>query len=120
MEPSPYPSDLSDQEWPWVAPLLPVPAKAGRPRKYSRREILDAIFSVIRPGWQWRWLPQDFPKWTTVRHYFRVWCHRGVWAALTDAVREKVRGALRRKAQPRAGIIDRQSVKTTGVGGDRG
>ena len=120
MQRIPYPSDLSDQEWHWIAPVLPVPAKPGRPRKYPLREILNAIFYLIRTGCPWRGLPHDLPKWKTVHHYFRVWSHSSVWAALNEALRKRVRVTLGREAEPSAGIIDSQSVKTTGVGGVRG
>jgi putative transposase len=84
------------------------------------REMLNAIFSVIRTGCQWRCLPHDLPKWKTAPHYFRGWRQRGVWLALNTAPRTSLRVALGRAAQPRAGIIESQSVKTTGVGGERG
>jgi putative transposase len=115
-----YPSDLSDQEWHWIAPVLPTTAKPGRPRKYPRREILNALFYLIRTGGQWRGLPHDFPKWKTVHHYFRVWSQSGVWATLKEALRKRGRVALGRETPPSAGIIDSQSVKPPGVGGARG
>jgi putative transposase len=118
MEQKGYPSDLTDKEGQSLESLLPRPKKPGRPRKYSLREILNAVFYVIRTGCQWRSMPHDLPRWKTVHHYFRVWRQRGVWLALNNALRTTLRGALGRAGHPSAGIIDSQSVKTTSVGGN--
>ena len=120
MEYMPYPSDLTDQEWQWIESMLPAPSKTGRPRQYSRRAILNAIFYVLRTGCQWRAIPHDLPHWKTAYHYFWHWRRRGWWQQLNTALRGYVRVALGREVQPSAGIIDSQSVKTTGVGGPRG
>jgi putative transposase len=68
-----YPTDLSDVEWSSLEPYLPSPKRRGRPRMYSPRGILDAVFYLLKSGCQWRMLPRDFPPWKTVFHYFRVW-----------------------------------------------
>jgi putative transposase len=120
MEHASYPSDLTDQEWQWIESLLPAPGKTGRPRQYLWRTILNAIFYVLRTGCQWRAMPHDLPHWKTVYHYFWQWRRRGWWEQLNAVLRAQVRVALGREAQPSAGIIDSQSVKTTGVGGSRG
>src|SRR3712207_4231250 len=72
----PYPTDLSDAEWNYIEPHLPAPKDHGRPRIHSLREILDAIFHVLRSGCQWRLLPHDFPRWPTVYYYFRKMAYR--------------------------------------------
>lgn len=115
-----YQTDLSDTEWSCIEPHLPAPKPGGRPRVHPLREILDAIFYVARGGCAWRLLPHDFPPWKTVYHYFRLWRIDGTWERLHRVLRERVRvRLLGRDPQPSAGIVDSQSVKSTGVGGQQ-
>jgi putative transposase len=112
-----YQTDLSDAEWNCLEPYLPTPKADGRPRLHSLREILDAIFYVLKSGCAWRLLPHDFPPWKSVYHYFRSWRLDGTWERMHSALRKRVRVRLKRDPQPSAAIADSQSVKTTGVGG---
>jgi transposase len=114
-----YPTDLSDAEWERLDPLLPAPRTSGRPKTHSPRAILDAIFYVLRSGCPWRLLPRDFPPWKTVYHYFRQWRINGTFERLNSALRERLRARLGRNGHPSAAIVDSQSAKTTGVGGEQ-
>ena len=114
-----YSTNLSDTEWEYLEPHVPPPNNRGRPRVHTTRQILDAIFYVLKSGCPWRLLPRDFPPWETVYCWFRRWRIDGTWERLNAALCERVRVSLGRNVHPSAGIVDSQSAKTTGVGGEQ-
>ncbi|MEV0274736.1 IS5 family transposase [Hamadaea sp. NPDC050747] len=109
-----YPSDTSDIEWRLIAAYLPAGGtsdRGGRPVTYPRRDIVDAIRYLDHNGCVWRALPVDFPPWPTVYHYFRTWTRDGTLTRLHSGMREQVRLAEGRNAEPSAAIVDSQSVR---------
>src|SRR5215204_1550178 len=114
-----YLTDLSDAEWECLQIHVPSPNKRGRPRTHDTREILNAIFYVLKSGCPWRLVPKDFPPWETVYWWFGRWRMDGTFERLNGALRERVRSRLGRDPLPSAGIADSQSTKTTGVGGEQ-
>src|SRR5919199_1014879 len=107
-----YPSDLTDAQWALVEPLIPV-YPGGRPRKVSMRDVVDAVFYVLRTGCAWRFLPKDFPPKSTVWGYFDEWRHNGTLEDIHDTLREQVRKEEGHRRTPSAGSIDSQSVPAT-------
>jgi putative transposase len=114
-----YSTDLSDAEWECLKLHVPPPNKRGRPKTHSARKILNAIFYVLKSGCAWRLLPRDFPPWETVYWWFRRWRIDGTFERLNAMLRERLRIHLGRNAHPSAGIVDSQSAKTSGVGGEQ-
>lgn len=115
-----YLTDLSDAEWHRLSRLVPAHKPGGRPLKYPRRAILNAIFYLIRAGCPWRLLPKDLPPWRIVYHYFRLWTRSGWWQHLHDHLRGQLRLQEGRRPQPSAAIMDSQSVKTASATSERG
>jgi putative transposase len=116
----PYATDLSDEEWWILKPLIPEAKPGGRPRAHETRELVDAIFYAVRGGCAWRLLPHEFPPWQTIYHYFRIWRLDGTWERINSVLRERVRAMAGREATPSAAILDTQSARTTEKGGTRG
>ena len=114
---TPYPSDLTDQQWQIIKPLIPRAKPGGRKRSVNMREILNGAFYVVKSGCDWRMLPHDLPNWKTVHFYFSAWKKDGTWQDIHETLRDKVRRKAGKKKQPTAGIIDSQSVKTAEKGG---
>ena len=106
-----YPSNLTAEQWAFIAPYLPVAKSGGRPRRTNLQAVLDAIFYVLCSGCSWRMLPGDFPAWQTVYSYFRRWRIDGTWLRIHRYLRDWVRLGQNRHGSPSVAIIDSQSVK---------
>jgi putative transposase len=108
----PYPTDLSDAEWSRSRSYLPARTAEARLRTHSLRDVLDAIFYIVRSGCAWRLLPHDFPPWSTVYYHFRRFRLSGLWSLILKVLRAAARKRVGKDPQPTAVIIDSQSVKT--------
>jgi|JI10StandDraft_1071094.scaffolds.fasta_scaffold455607_1 putative transposase len=115
-----YPSDLTDAEWAVLEEFFPTPPPGPKERKYSRREVVNAIRYKQRTGCQWQYLPHDFPPWKSVSEYFYQWRDDGTWNRAVAKLRESVRVRDGRDAEPSMVLVDSQSVKTTEAGGPKG
>jgi putative transposase len=114
-----YPSDLTDEQWALIEPLIPV-YPGGRPRRTPMRDVLDAILYLLRTGCQWRYLPNDFPPKSTVWRYFDEWRHNGTLDLIHDRLRAGARAAAKPYSPRTTASIDSQSVDTTSGGEERG
>src|SRR3954467_10507161 len=114
-----YPSDVTDEQWALIEPLIPV-YPGGRPRKTDPRDVVDAVLYILRTGCQWRYLPKDFPPRSTVWRYFDAWRHNGTLDTIHDALRRRARTAAKPYAPRTTASVDSQSVDTTSGGEQRG
>src|SRR5205809_6544124 len=114
-----YPSDITDAQWALIQPHIPV-YPGGRPRTTDPRDVVDAVFYVLRTGCQWRYLPKDFPPKSTVWRYFDEWRHNGTLDTIHDLLRRQVRTAAKPYAPRTTASVDSQSVDTTSGGEQRG
>ncbi len=115
-----YETDLTDAEWALIEPLMPKPCARGRPREWPLREVLNAIFYLLRGGVTWRLLPSDLPPRSTVFGWFSRWRDEGLFETINHLLVMADRERVGREASPSAAVLDSQSVKTTESGGPRG
>jgi transposase len=112
-----YPDDLTDKEWGLIEDLaIQTTSTRGRKGKYSKREMLNAIFYLLRSGCSWRLLPHDFPPWKSVYAQFSKWKKQGIFINIYERLRKDLRRRVGRNVNASAAIIDSQSVKTTEKG----
>jgi putative transposase len=114
-----YPSDVSDEQWALIGPHIPV-YPGGRPRKTDTRDVIDAVFYILRTGCQWRFLPNNFPPKSTVWRFFDEWRHNGTLDVIHDILRRKARTAEKPYHPRTSASVDSQSVDTTSGGEERG
>jgi len=114
-----YPSDVTDEQWALIESHLPV-YPGGRPRTTNLRDVVDAIFYILRTGCQWRYLPKDFPPKSTAWRYFDQWRHNGTLDTIHDLLRKKVRTQEKPYSPRTTASVDSQSVDTTSGGEQRG
>ena len=114
-----YPSDLTDEEWAVVAPLIPPAKRGGNRRRVKEREVVDGLMYVLSTGCQWRAIPKDFPARSTLYDYFDRWTYDRTIDRIHHALYVRCREAAGREASPTAAIIDSQSVKSAQKGGTR-
>jgi putative transposase len=119
MRRKPYPSDISNEEWKKLQPLLPKPRR-GAPRRVNMREIVNALRYLTRTGCQWRMLPHDLPPWEKVYYYFSEWRDGGDWERINRELRIEIRVSVGKDPEPSAAILDSQSVKATEMTEARG
>jgi transposase len=112
-----YPSDLTDEEWALIAPLIPPAKRGGNKRTVNEREIVNGLMYILSTGCQWAALPKDLPPKSTVNEYFRRWDHDGTLDHIHRALYVQCRELAGRKANPTTAIIDSQSVKSAEKGG---
>jgi len=105
-----YSTDITKSQWSYIKKIIPQP-KRHTQRNIDRKEILNAVLYIVRTGCQWRNLPHDFPKWTSVYNVFYQWRNNGTWKIIHDYLVHKIRIAIGKKPKPTAGIIDSQSAK---------
>ena len=110
-----YDTDITDEQWEILDPLLPPAKQGGRPRRVDMRDIINALFYILSAGCAWRLLPHDLPPWQTVYYYFRQWNQDQTWQGINDYLREGIRLTEAREASPSAACLDSQSVKTGGL-----
>ena len=114
-----YPSDLTDDEWAHVAPLIPAAKRGGNKRRVDLREIVNGLLYVLSTGCQWRAIPKDLPPRSTVHGYLDLWDWDGTLDRIHEALYVKCREIAGREPSPCAAIIDSQSVKSAEKGGPR-
>jgi transposase len=112
-----YPSDLTDEEWALIAPIIPPAKRGGGKRTVIIREVVNGLMYVLSSGCQWRAIPKDLPPRSTVNGYFSLWDYDGTLDRIHHALYVKCRDQAEREASPTAAIIDSQSVKSAEKGG---
>ena len=112
-----YPSDVTDDEWAHIAPLIPPAKWGGRRRSVDVREVVNGLMYILSTGCQWRAIPKDLPPRSTLFEYFDLWDYDGTLDRIHHSLYVKCREAMGREASPTACVIDSQSVKGAEKGG---
>src|SRR5207237_10879231 len=111
-----YPSDLTDDEWGQVEPLIPPGRTGGGKRRVIMREVVNGLMYILSTGCQWRAIPKDLPPKSSIYDYFDLWTYDGTLDRIHHALYEQCREQEQRDASPSAAIIDSQSVKSAEKG----